>query len=79
MPKAKLIRVVRTSEGSIIVDTTGRESGRGAYLCHLPECWGKALTKGPLQRSFKENLSTKDLEPVRTYYEENLASQATVQ
>jgi hypothetical protein len=79
MPKAKLIRVVQASEGSIIVDTTGRESGRGAYLCHLPECWGKALTKGPLQRSFKQDLSTKDLEPVRTYYEENLASQATAQ
>jgi predicted RNA-binding protein YlxR (DUF448 family) len=79
MPKAKLIRVVRASDGSIIVDTTGRESGRGAYLCHLPQCWRKALTKGSLQRSFKKVLSTKDLEPIQTYYEENLASQATVQ
>ena len=79
MPKPKLIRVVQASDGSIIVDTTGKESGRGAYLCHLPQCWGKALTKGSLQRSFKKVLSTKDLEPIQTYYEENLASQATVQ
>jgi predicted RNA-binding protein YlxR (DUF448 family) len=79
MPKAKLIRVVRASQGSIIVDTAGRESGRGAYLCHLPECWERALTKGALQRSFKQDLSTKDLAAIRTYYEENLASQATAQ
>lgn len=32
LPKAELIRVVRTPEGNIIVDTTGKANGRGAYL-----------------------------------------------
>ncbi len=76
MPKAKLVRIVRTSQGPIIVDTTGRESGRGAYLCHIPECWGRALEKRALDRSFKQDLSDQDLEPIRTYFEANISPQA---
>ena len=77
MPKAQLIRVVKTREGPIIVDTAGREAGRGAYLCHTPDCWERALGKGALQRGFKQDLSSQDLEAVRTYYEENFAPQTT--
>jgi len=77
MPKAQFIRVVKTSEGPIIVDTTGRKSGRGAYLCHTPDCWERALGKGALQRSFKQDLSSQDLEAVKTYYQENLAPETT--
>ena len=32
LPKSELVRVVRTPEGSVIVDTTGKANGRGAYL-----------------------------------------------
>ena len=32
LPKQELIRVVRTPEGSVVVDTTGKLNGRGAYL-----------------------------------------------
>ena len=32
LPKQELVRVVRTPEGSVVVDTTGRANGRGAYL-----------------------------------------------
>ena len=77
MPKVQLLRVVRTTQGPVAVDTTGRESGRGAYLCRTPECWSRALGKGSLGRSLGEDLSSQDLEPVRTYYEENIAPQAT--
>ncbi|HIN35520.1 MAG TPA: YlxR family protein [Dehalococcoidia bacterium] len=76
MPKAKLVRIVRTSQGPIIVDTTGRESGRGAYLCHIPECWGRALEKRALDRSFKQDLSDQDLKPIKTYFEANISPQA---
>ena len=31
-PKAELIRVVRTPEGEVVIDTTGKKNGRGAYL-----------------------------------------------
>ncbi len=77
MPKAQLIRVVRTGPGPIIVDVAGREPGRGAYLCRIPNCWERAIGKGALERSFKKDLSALDLEPVRTYYEANIAPQAT--
>jgi len=74
--KSELVRVVKTREGPIIVDTEGRESGRGAYLCHTPDCWDRAIGKGALERSFKQSLSDQDLEPVRTHYLENFAPQA---
>lgn len=33
MPKKELIRVVRTPEGEVLIDLTGKKSGRGAYIC----------------------------------------------
>ncbi len=75
MPKGQLVRIVKAGQGPITVDTTGREPGRGAYLCHTPDCWDRAIGKGALERSFKQSLSAQDLEPVRTHYQENLAPQ----
>lgn len=37
-PKKELVRVVRTPEGEILLDPTGKKSGRGAYLCQNPDC-----------------------------------------
>ena len=75
MPKEQLVRIVKTSQGPITVDTTGREAGRGAYICRTLDCWGRALKKGALERSFKQSLSTRDLDPVQTHYQENIAPQ----
>ena len=47
-----MIRVVKTTEGTIVPDTTGRMNGRGAYVCSL-ECLGKANEK---QRNFTRSL-----------------------
>ncbi|MCH8990011.1 MAG: YlxR family protein [Chloroflexi bacterium] len=77
MPKVQLVRVVRITQGSVVIDTTGRAPGRGAYLCRIPQCWDRALGKGALGRSLGQDLSSQDLELVRTYYEENIAPQAT--
>lgn len=41
-PKAELLRVVRTADGGIELDFTGKRSGRGAYICKDPECLRKA-------------------------------------
>ena len=40
--KKQLIRVVRTPEGEVILDATGKKSGRGAYLCRNISCFRKA-------------------------------------
>ena len=41
-PKKELIRVLRTPEGEITLDESGKKSGRGVYLCKNPNCLKKA-------------------------------------
>ena len=48
-----MIRVLRTAEGEILIDATGRKNGRGAYLCPSCECLKKAVKSKGLDRSFK--------------------------
>ena len=52
-PKRELIRVVRSAEGEISIDTRGKKPGRGAYICNSPECLKKAIKNKGLERSFK--------------------------
>ena len=49
-PKKELLRVVRTPEGSILVDLTGKKSGRGAYICPASACLGRARKQRQLER-----------------------------
>lgn len=51
--KKELIRVVKTKEGDICLDETGRKNGRGAYLCKNAECFRKARKTKGLERSFQ--------------------------
>lgn len=50
-PKRDLIRVVRSPEGELSIDFTGKKSGRGAYICQKTECFKKAKRTGRLSRS----------------------------
>ena len=49
----EMIRVIKTAEDEIILDTTGRKNGRGAYICPESECLQKAIKCKGLERSFK--------------------------
>ena len=51
--KKEMIRVLKTAEGDILIDATGRKNGRGAYLCPSGECLKKAVKSKGLYRSFK--------------------------
>ena len=51
--KKEMIRVIKTAEGEILLDATGRKNGRGAYLCPSMECFKKAGKGRGLERSFK--------------------------
>lgn len=42
LPKTELLRVVRTPEGEIVLDRTGKRAGRGVYLCAKSACLKKA-------------------------------------
>lgn len=52
-PKKELVRVVRSPEGEISLDRTGKKSGRGAYICADPECLKKARKAKRLERSLE--------------------------
>ena len=52
-PKKELIRVVRSPEGEISLDTNGRAAGRGAYLCPDIECLRVARKARRFERSFE--------------------------
>lgn len=55
--KKEMIRILRTEEEGIILDTTGRKNGRGAYVCPNAECLKKARKTKGLERSFKMAVS----------------------
>ena len=55
--KKSMMRVLKTPEGEIVLDTTGKKNGRGAYLCQSMECLKKAQKNKGLERSFKMGLS----------------------
>lgn len=52
-PKKELIRILRTTEGELVVDATGKKNGRGAYLCDSMECLEKACRRKGLERAFQ--------------------------
>jgi uncharacterized protein len=54
--KRQLVRVVRTAEGSVEVDPTGKKNGRGAYLHADPSCWDLALKRKALQHALKTEI-----------------------
>ena len=56
-PKKELIRVVRSPEGEISLDTTGKKSGRGAYVCPDAECLRLARKSRKLEKSFSCRIS----------------------
>src|SRR5215469_671186 len=56
-PKRELIRVVRTPDGHVELDPTGKRSGRGAYLCARRSCWELALKKGRLEHELETTLT----------------------
>ena len=54
--KKEMIRVLKTAEGEIFLDATGRKNGRGAYICRSSECLEKAVKNRGLERSLKTQI-----------------------
>ena len=55
--KRELIRVVRTPEGEVTIDATGKKSGRGAYVCRCAECMKRAIRQKQLDRQLDITLT----------------------
>jgi|SRR5579885_1464711 predicted RNA-binding protein YlxR (DUF448 family) len=59
-PKRELLRVVRTPDGHVQLDATGKKAGRGAYLCAKLSCWENALKRKRLESEFEVTISAED-------------------
>lgn len=55
----EMLRVLKTAEGEVVLDATGRRNGRGAYLCFSKECLQKARKNRGLERSLKMGIRLK--------------------
>ena len=65
--KREFVRIVRTVEGTVEVDPTGKKSGRGAYLCRRRPCWETALKRDAVGRALKVALPTDDRAALSAY------------
>ena len=54
--KKEMLRVLKTTEDEIVLDTTGKKNGRGAYICNSVECLKQAVKKKSLERSLKTQI-----------------------
>lgn len=64
-PKKELIRVVKSPEGEISLDFTGKKSGRGAYICQSQECLTGAEKSHRLEKSFSCRVAPEVYEVMR--------------
>ncbi|PDW01641.1 YlxR family protein [Candidatus Viridilinea mediisalina] len=66
--KRGLVRLVRDASGRVLIDSTGRLQGRGAYLCQHAQCWDVALRRRTLERALRlEGLHPDDREMLRAF------------
>ena len=55
-PKKELVRVVKTPEGEVVLDLSGKKSGRGAYICKNSACLKKAIKAKRLQNNLETEI-----------------------
>ena len=75
--KRELVRVVRSSEGDVAVDPSGKADGRGAYLHPRPACFEAAARKGRFDHALRVNLKEDDVERIRRDFERLLSESGT--
>ena len=70
--KKEMMRVIKTAEGDIVLDVTGKKNGRRAYLCQKEECLKTAMKNKGLERSFKMSIDQSIYEKLQKEYEGNI-------
>ena len=63
--KSELIRIVKNKENQIFIDKTGKQEGRGTYICNDPECLEKAIKNKKIERVFEMKISDEIIENLR--------------
>nr|ALS90350.1 protein of unknown function (DUF448) [uncultured bacterium] len=65
--KRSYVRLVRTADGLVNVDPTGKQNGRGAYLCRTRACWQRGLDNRALDRALKIEIDDERRAELREY------------
>ncbi|KJS87109.1 MAG: nucleic-acid-binding protein implicated in transcription termination [Peptococcaceae bacterium BICA1-8] len=68
--KRELLRIVRTPEGEIILDNTGKKSGRGAYICSSMECFKKVVKTKKIAKALKTAIPEEVYESLKVHFHE---------
>jgi predicted RNA-binding protein YlxR (DUF448 family) len=63
--KRSLTRLVRAPDGGVQLDPTGKQNGRGAYLCDQRSCWERALATDALAKALRTTFTDADMERIR--------------
>ena len=63
--KKEMLRILRTAEGEILLDISGKKNGRGAYVCRSRECFEKAVKNKGLERSLKIKIPEETYESLK--------------
>ena len=69
--KKEMMRILKTVEGDIVLDVTGKKNGRGAYLCATQECLKKARKNKGIERSFKMSITSEVYENLEREFAES--------
>lgn len=64
-PKKELLRIVRSPEGKVSIDKTGKAAGRGCYICHSIECLEKAVKGKRVQNALEVQVDAELFEQLR--------------
>lgn len=65
--KRGLTRIVRSPEGDVAIDPTGKKNGRGAYLCDKIACWDRALTTPLLARALNTDIAPETTQSMKAF------------
>ena len=68
-PKNELIRVVKSPEGEVSLDQTGKKPGRGAYLCSDKNCFKRIVKSNAIARAFKMQIPNEIIEELQNRFE----------
>lgn len=68
-PKKELIRIVRSPEGKVSIDKTGKAQGRGCYICHSINCLNQAVKAKRVEKALEANVDNDVFEKLREQLE----------
>ncbi len=68
-PKKDLLRIVRTPEGTVLIDKTGKQNGRGVYICKNLACFKKVRKADKLSKSLEQSVPEEIYDEIQTLLE----------